>query len=439
LATNMKIFLESLGCARNLVDSEVMLGRLNAGGRHITQDPGQAEVIIVNTCSFIESAASESIDTILELAKQKDTGACRRLIVTGCLPERYRQQLAEALPEVDLFLGTGAYDRILDAVSDVKGCLLPDPDQIDLLGAAPRLRATGAMAYLKIAEGCSRHCTYCIIPKLRGVQKSRPRAAIVAEARELIASGARELVLVAQETTAYGSDQTPPDALPALLRQLAEISETTWIRFLYGHPESLDAPLLETVAAYPNICPYFDIPVQHASDAVLRRMGRNSRRADLFKLFAAIREKIPEAALRTTVIVGFPGETEADVDILADFMETVRFDHLGVFTYSDASDLPSHRLADPVSSRTARKRYDRIMELQKRISSQTNEKHLDRIYPVLIEEIEEPGLAVGRTVFQAPEVDGVTYVRSGDEFAIGDRVTVTITDTLEYDLIGEKS
>lgn len=433
----MKIYLESLGCARNLVDSEVMLGRLNAGGWRITRDPGKAEVIIVNTCSFIESAASESIDTILELSKLKDTGACRRLIVTGCLPQRYRQQIAEALPEVDLFLGTGAYDRILDAVADAKGCLLPDPDQIDLRGVAPRLRTTGAMAYLKIAEGCSRHCTYCIIPRLRGVQKSRPRPDVLAEARELIAAGARELALVAQDTTAYGSDQTPPDALSSLLKDLAEISETTWIRFLYGHPESIDQRLLETVAAYPNICPYFDIPVQHASNAVLRRMGRNDSRADLIKLFAAIRAQIPEAALRTTVIVGFPGETEADVDTLAGFIETVRFDHLGVFTYSDAADLPSHRLADPVSKRSAQKRYDRIMSLQKHISSQKNETHLDRVYPVLIEEIEEPGLYVGRTVFQAPEVDGVTYVRSQNEIAIGDRVDVTITDSLEYDLIGE--
>ena len=323
----MKVFLSSLGCARNLIDSENMLGRLKTTGAVIVDDPADAEAIIVNTCSFIESAADESIDTILELAKYKEKGNCRRLIVTGCLPERYREDIVEVMPEVDLFLGTGAFDRIVSAVDgyqDTSRCILPDPDLLVPAGAGePRVQTTAHMAYLKIAEGCSKHCTYCIIPRLRGRQKSRSPEDIVAEAQQLVQNGVKELVLVAQDTTAYGKDLEGPSNLSKLLESLAAIPphpepctgngsafEPFWIRFLYGHPESIDDSVIRTVAHYANICSYFDIPIQHAGNTLLKKMGRHYSRDDLHRLIDRIRATLPEASIRTTVIVGFPGETD---------------------------------------------------------------------------------------------------------------------------------
>jgi ribosomal protein S12 methylthiotransferase len=436
----MKLFLESLGCARNLVDSEVMLGRLAQAGFDLTREPAEAEIIVVNTCSFIRAAADESIDTILELARFKQSGACRRLIVTGCLPERYREAISAALPEVDVFLGTGAFDRIVEAARGVvpaQGCLLPDPDLIPpASGAEPRVQAAPHWAYLKIAEGCSRHCTYCIIPRLRGRQKSRPLETLRAEARALIAAGARELVLVAQDTTAYGRDLAGAPGLARLLADLAELSEAVWIRFLYGHPESIDDAVIRTVAERPNLCPYFDLPVQHASDRILKRMGRGCGQADLLALFASIRARLPWAALRTTVIVGFPGESDDDFNRLLGFVETVEFDHLGVFTYSDAEDLPSHGLSDPVPSAVARGRRDRLMRLQRDISSRRLQAHRGRVYDVLVEEASGARVYIGRTVFQAPEVDGITYVNAS-ALEIGQVVPVAITDSLDYDLVGD--
>ncbi len=435
-----KVYLESLGCARNQVDSETMLARLRADGWAVADEPDEADAIVVNTCSFIESAADESIDTILELARYKTTGRCKRLIVAGCLPERYRRDSAAALPEVDHFLGTGAYDQIVSAVggSLEKGiCLLPDPDTIDIHTAPARKPSTGHSAYLKIAEGCSRGCTFCIIPKLRGRQKSRPPADIVAEASGLIAAGVKELILVAQETTAYGRDLTDGPDLAGLIGALAGLDPSVWIRFLYGHPQSMTTELIDAMAKHPNVCPYFDIPIQHAGDAVLKRMGRRYGAADLVRLFDDIRQRMPGAALRTTVLVGFPGETEADVDQLARLITRVQFDHLGVFCYSDAEDLSSHGLEHHVPPRTARARLDRLMELQKEIS----ETRLARLHgtrmAVLIESEAEPGIYAARTMFQAPEVDGGVLVRSDQFLAPGSMITVKIVDTLEYDLVGE--
>ncbi len=345
--TMPKVYLESLGCARNQVDSETMVARLRADGWDVSDGPDEAEAIVVNTCSFIESAADESIDTILELARYKSIGRCKRLIVTGCLPERYRNDAATALPEVDLFLGTGAYDQVVAAVRGAleKGtCLLPDPDTIDIHTAPSRKPFSGHTAYLKIAEGCSRGCTFCIIPKLRGKQKSRPLEDIVDEASGLIAAGVKELTLVAQETTAYGSDLKNGPNLAKLMSSLADLDPSVWIRFLYGHPQSMTSDVIAAVANHSNICPYFDIPIQHAGDALLKRMGRHYGGEDLVRLFNDIRLQLPGAALRTTVLVGFPGETEADVDQLVEVMTRVQFDHLGVFLYSDAEDLPSHSL-----------------------------------------------------------------------------------------------
>lgn len=435
----MNIYLVSLGCARNLVDSEIMTGKLRQAGCVPVPDPEDADVIIVNTCSFIEAAADESIDTILALAAYKQDGACRRLIVTGCLPERYREDIVSAIPEVDVFLGTGAYNRIIEAVQEdaqALACQLPDPDHITVDGSGvPREVSTWPAAYLKIAEGCDRSCTYCIIPKLRGRQKSRRIEDAVSEAETLIQSGIRELTLVSQDTTAYGNDLHGSVELSQLLKRLDRLSGDFWIRFLYGHPESITETVIQTVADHPHVCPYFDIPVQHASDSVLKRMGRHCGRDDLIWLFQNIRAIVPEASLRTTVIVGFPGETDEDFETLLAFIKEIRFDHLGVFIYSDAEDLPSHLLPNPVPAAVANRRYNRLMNAQKKISAAINRRRLGKIYPVLVESTPEKGVYIGRTRFQAPEVDGVTIIHA-DSLEIGDIVGVRITDTLEYDLIG---
>ncbi len=435
------VFLLSLGCARNQVDSELMLGKLAASGWAVVDGPEEAAAIVVNTCSFIESAANESIDAILEMAAYKKEGQCHKLVVTGCLPERYREQIRTELPEVDAFLGTGAYDEILRALEGPvqKGtCLLPDPDAIlPQRPDSPReLDADSVVAYLKIAEGCSRHCTYCIIPKLRGRQKSRPMADIITEARLLVEKGVKEVVLVAQDTTFYGRDIGPQYGLAKLLEGLAGACPDLWIRFLYGHPESIRPGVFAVVARYANICSYFDIPIQHASDRLLKKMGRHYTADNLLKLFDDIRKKVPGAVLRTTVIAGFPGETDGDFDKLAAFARRVRFDHLGVFTYSDSDDLPAHKLPGHVPARIAMERQDRLMALQLDISRENNRRRLGVALDVLVEENPEPGVFIGRTMFQAPEVDGLTILHANN-IEKGTLVRARIEDTLEYDLIGK--
>lgn len=435
----MNIYLSNLGCARNLVDSEVMMGRLKQSGYLSVEDPEDAQVIIVNTCSFIEAAANESIDTILSLAEFKKTGSCKKLIVAGCLPERYRDEIMPAMPEVDIFLGTGAYGSILESVQDIKQdrlCRLPDPDTIQVESSdVPRELTTGPFAYLKIAEGCSKSCTYCIIPKLRGKQKSRNPDDISAEARKLIDSGVKELVLVSQDTTAYGQDIDDSFNLSFLLEKLSRLDDDIWIRFLYGHPESITEKMIKTVADHPNICPYFDIPVQHAANNILKRMGRHYERDDLFRLFEMIRGVMPHASLRTTVIVGFPGESEEDFESLMSFVKEIKFDHLGVFIYSDGEDLPSHRLRGHVPARIAKRRHNRLMAAQKKISGKNMRKHLGKTYKVLVESAHEKGVYLGRTCFQAPEVDGVTMINA-DHLNVYQMSQIKIVDTLEYDLVG---
>lgn len=438
-----RLYIESLGCARNQVDSETMAGQLQLAGWSMVQDPAQAEVIVVNTCSFVASAIDESIDTILELAQQKKTGRCRRLVVAGCLPERFGDAIVDALPEVDQFLGTGAFARIVEAVAGKMprgSCLLPDPDSIPMDPKTARQREQTHTAYLKIAEGCSRHCTYCIIPQLRGRQKSRPLGQILEEARELITDGVRELNLVAQDTTAYGQDLDAGVGFDTLLNRLAESAGDTWIRFLYGHPESITERVIEAVASHDNLCPYFDLPVQHAAANVLRKMNRHCDRRQMLDLFGRIRAAVPDAAIRTTLIVGFPGETETDFQTLMDFVEKVRFDHLGVFIYSDAEDLPSHRLPGHVPAEVARMRYDALMEKQMQISADNLTAMVGRRMPVLVENQIEPHLFEGRSMRQAPEVDGLTFVRTGPggpNVLMGQPTRVRITDALEYDLIGD--
>ncbi len=436
----MKFYLASLGCAKNLVDSELMLGRLIKAGGVVTRNPENADTIIVNTCSFIESAVEESIDAILELAKHKLSGNCRRLIVTGCLPERFREAIAESLPEVDIFLGTGAFDKI-EAVANGGlnnlRCVFPDPNEWIYPGRESlRIRSTAYLAYLKISEGCSRHCTYCIIPKLKGNQRSRPMDDIVDEARDMISSGVKELILIAQDTTHYGADLNPPVPLSRLLEKMSKLSEDIWIRVLYGHAESMEESFIRTVAAHKNICSYFDVPIQHASDGILKKMGRNYTSRDLYRLFGSIRSAVPDAALRTAVIVGFPGETESDFEKLLQFVQDIRFDHLGVFVYSDADDLSSHKLPGHVPKHVAVNRYDLLMSLQQDISLSNNRKHIGKTYKVLVEESMDKNLYRGRTFFQAPEVDGITDIHSANP-PVGSFVQVRIDGASEYDLSGK--
>ena len=436
----MIFHVASLGCARNFVDSESMTGRLLAAGHQNTEDPDRAEVIVINTCSFIESAINESIDTILALARHKTHGVCRRLIVTGCLPERFREEIISSLPEVDMFLGTGAYDKIVEAIVEDENrprCILPDPDALASYSEVlPRVGQTLPMSYLKIAEGCDRHCTYCIIPKLRGRQKSRPIRKIIQEATTLVQSGVKELVLVAQETSAYGIDIGLQNGLSTLLQRLSAVSTDIWIRMLYGHPDSMDDTLIRTIHEVDNVCSYFDIPIQHASNRILRKMGRQYQKEDLFRLFDRIRSIAHDACLRTTVITGFPGETDSDFDELFHCIEKIQFDHLGVFLYSDSEDLASHTLGQHVPEDIAMTRHDAIMSRQLDLSAINNEKYLNQTLPVLIEEAPEKGLYVGRAVFQAPEVDGITYVHK-DRLTVGKFADVRISDTMEYDLTGE--
>jgi len=437
------LYIESLGCARNQVDSENMAGQLQSDGWTLIREPAEADVIVVNTCSFVESAINESIDTILELARYKKEGRCRRLVVAGCLPERFREAIVEALPEVDQFLGTGAFSRIDEAVGgklEKGGCLLPDPDRILMEPVAARQRGQTHTAYLKIAEGCSRHCTYCIIPRLRGHQKSRPMDQILDEARQLIAGGAKELNLVAQDTTWYGQDRPESPGFDTLLARLAESAGDTWIRFLYGHPESITGGMVETVAAHDNLCSYFDLPVQHVAASVLKKMGRHYDRQRLADLFGLIRDTVPDAVIRTTLIVGFPGETDTDFQALMEFIETVKFDHLGVFTYSDSEDLPSHGLPDHVAPKVAQMRYDELMARQMDISADRLASKIGQTMKILIEKSSERHLFEGRSMFQAPEVDGLTFVRTqpgGPQVEVGQTALVRISETLEYDLIGD--
>ena len=452
----MKLNLVSLGCARNLVDSEIMLGRLREKGWVITNDPARAEVIIVNTCGFIEPAINESIDTIIELAGYKQSGALRRLIVTGCLSQRFGKEIVKTLPEVDVFLGTGAFDKITEAAGGFlnSNCILPSPDSLHFHEqSTPRIQSSSYMAYLKIAEGCSRHCTYCIIPELRGKQKSRLSADIISEAKHLNSLGIKELILIAQDTTSYGKDLPQGPDFSQLLTSLSDITEPNrfrsgkagyaddlWIRIHYMHPESINDSVIKAIAANDNICSYFDIPVQHAADKVLQKMGRNYTGDDLRRLIDKIRQDIPDAAIRTTVIVGFPGETDKDFDTLLSFVKNLRFDHLGVFIYSDFKDLPSHKLKDHVPDHVASVRHDQLMAVQAEISMENNKKYVGRIIKVLVEEEHEKNLFSGRTFFQAPDVDGITYIKTGklhSGLRIGYFADVRINETEEYDLRGE--
>ncbi len=444
----MIIFLETLGCSRNQVDSEIMLGKLVTAGHFITNDPHLAQVIIVNTCGFISTASDEAVDVILEMAELKKTGLCKRLIATGCLAQRYKsdKSLVSALPEVDAFLGTAAIDLIVQAVeneSDKPLLFFPDPDKRlfqDL--SEQRELTTDFLAYVKVSEGCNRKCTYCIIPALRGSQRSRPLDDICKESEKLVKRGVKEILLTAENTTDYGQDFQDGTRFEKVLDSLAKTLEkkhpkaNTWIRFLYTHPETLTEPIIKAVKKHKNICSYYDVPIQHAASTILKKMGRPYTREDLYILFNTIRKIDPGAALRTTLIVGFPGESEDDFELLMTFIKEIRFDHLGVFTYSDSDDLKSHLLKNHVPSRIAQKRHDMLMAAQAEISASKNEKLVGKTVEVLVEENPEQGVYLGRTRFQAPEVDGVTFIYANG-LEIGTFVKVIITDAFEYDIAGE--
>lgn len=443
----MMIFLETLGCSRNQVDSEIMLGKLVRKGHSLTDDPSLAQVIIVNTCGFISTASDEAVDVILEMAQFKKKGICEKLIATGCLAQRYKddEDLISTLPEVDAFLGTGACDQIVAAVEnkDIKTLtLFPDPNKRPFQDLSEqRELSLDHFAYVKVSEGCNRKCTYCIIPRLRGTQRSRPGDDICREAKSLVSRGIKEIILTAENTTDYGRDLSDGTGFEQVLNSLASALDQgngpkIWIRFLYTHPNTLTEAVIGAVKNHKNICSYYDVPVQHSSSHILKKMGRPYTREDLYALFKAIRRIDPDAVLRTTLIVGFPGETEQDFDDLLTFIKEIRFDHLGVFTYSDSDDLKSHLMKNHVPEEIALKRHDLLMSAQADISKDVNEKLLGRTFEVLVEENPEQGVYIGRTMFQAPEVDGVTFIYA-DGLEMGTFVNVRITEAFEYDLAGE--
>ena len=438
----MKILFISLGCDKKLVDSEEMLGLLNSRGYTFTDDETEADVIIINTCCFINDAKEESVQTILEMAEYKKTGKCKALIVTGCMAQRYKQEILDEVSEVDRVLGTTAYEKIVEAVDEALAgsrgveekplSYLPQTD-------AKRMVTTGGhYAYLKIAEGCNKCCTYCIIPKLRGRYRSVPMERLIEQAKELAAQGVKELILVAQETTVYGVDLYGKKSLHLLLEQLCRISGLRWIRILYCYPEEIYEELIQTMKREEKICHYLDLPIQHASDAVLRRMGRRTTRADLEQIVTHLREEIPDIVLRTTLIAGFPGETEEQHQEVMEFIDEMEFDRLGVFTYSQEEDTPAASMPDQIDEETKLNWQEELMELQQEIAFDRAEGRTGSVVTAMIEgKVADEDAYVARTYGDAPNVDGLLFVQTAEELNSGDFVRVRITGAVEYDLIGE--
>ncbi|MCD8083913.1 MAG: 30S ribosomal protein S12 methylthiotransferase RimO [Clostridiales bacterium] len=438
----MKILCISLGCDKNLVDTERMLGLLGRDGHTFTDDEDEADVVLINTCCFINDAKEESVNTILEMAELKKAGKFKALLVTGCMAERYRQEILDEIPEVDAILGTSSYDEISAALSRVlegeSVSLFHDVNALPEVETERLLTTGGHYAFLKIAEGCNRRCTYCIIPNLRGRYRSVPMENLIAEARQLAAQGVKELILVAQETTLYGTDLYGEKKLPALLKQLAAIPEIRWIRLQYCYPEEITEELIETIRTEEKICHYLDIPIQHASDTVLKRMGRRTNQKELRALLARLRQAIPDLAIRTTMISGFPGETQEDHEELMRFVDEMEFERLGVFAYSAEEDTPAAVFPQQVPQEVKEARRDEIMELQQEIAFAHSEEMVGRVLDVMIEgKVADEAAYVGRTYMDAPNVDGYIFVTSGECFQSGDFVRVKVTGSSEYDLIGE--
>lgn len=442
-SVKQKVSMVSLGCPKNLVDAEVMLGVLSREEYEITTNEKEADVIIVNTCSFIKEAKQESIDAILDLAERKHDGRCHTLIVSGCLPQRYQDELAKELPEVDIFIGTGDYPRIAEILAEKAGTTeqlryIGDPDYV-YDENLPRLNSSpGWYSFLKIGEGCSNCCSYCIIPKLRGAYRSRPVEALVAEAEKLAARGVKELNIISQDITRYGSDMEDGTTLETLLRRLVTIEGIQWIRLLYAYPDGISDSLIALIRDEPKICKYLDIPIQHISDPVLQRMKRRSSEQQIRDLIAKLRHEIPSISLRTSLIVGFPGETAEDFGTLMQFVEQAQFDRLGVFCYSREEGTPAADMAEQVSERIKRERYRKLMRAQARLSFRRNRALIDQTEQVIVEGYSEETelLLKGRSSRQAPDIDGQVYITSGTA-DVGDIVTIRLTDSSDYDLIGE--
>ena len=436
------VFTISLGCPKNLVDTEIMLGDLAARGWEVVDRPERAALLLVNTCAFIKPASQEAVDTILELAQHKNADPDKRLVVAGCLVQRYGADLPKLLPEVDIFVGVNDFlrlGRLLEQEADPAERLTASGHLFDYASPQPRFPATPPyLAYLKLAEGCSHRCTFCTIPQIRGPQRSRPVATLIEEAMTLAASGVKELILVAQDTSAYGVDWGNGPRLAELLQELIRVPGFAWIRLLYGHPAGVTPELLDVMAAHPHICPYLDLPIQHAHDAMLRRMGRRYTRRGLLATFRRIRDVLPYMALRTTVMVGFPGETDEHFKTLLELIQEVRFDHLGIFLYEPEEGTPAARLAGSVPRRTARARARRLKAVQARVVKAKLRSLVGTVQPVLVEGVSEESeyLLSGRLITQAPEIDGQVYITAGLG-RVGEIQPVRLTRALPYDLVGE--
>lgn len=437
----MKLLFISLGCDKNLVDTEVMLGLLHEKGYQMTDDETEADVIVVNTCCFIHDAKEESIQNILDMARYKKEGRLKALIVTGCLAQRYRQEILEEIPEVDVVLGVTAYDKILEAVEEAlqgkSELILEDKDALPLVDTKRLVTTGGHFAYLKIAEGCDKHCTYCIIPKIRGNFRSIPMERLIREAEYLAEQGVRELILVAQETTLYGKDLYGQKTLPLLLKKLCEIKGIRWIRRLYCYPEEITDELIQVIKKEKKICHYLDLPIQHASDAVLKRMGRRTTKAELKEIIGKLRKEIPDICLRTTLITGFPGETEEQHEELMEFVDEMEFDRLGVFTYSAEEDTPAASMPDQIPEEIKEERQAQLMELQQEIAFENEEAMIGKEVLVMIEgKVADENAYVGRTYRDAPNVDGLIFINTEEIMLSGDFAKVKVTGAVEYDLIG---
>lgn len=438
----MNILFISLGCDKNLVDTEMMLGMLEEKGFTFTDDEDEADIVVVNTCCFIGDAKEESINTLLEMGELRESGRISVLIAAGCLAQRYREEIQKEIPQVDAILGTTAIEDIVEAVEEVLAGQgrnhYKDVNAAPVTGRKRVVTTGGHYAYLKIAEGCDKHCTYCIIPKVRGNYRSVPVESLLEEAAELADKGVKELILVAQETTLYGVDLYGEKSLPLLLRKLAQIDGIRWIRILYCYPEEITPELIETIATEPKVCHYLDIPIQHASDSILKRMGRRTDQAQLRRMVEELRAAVPDICLRTTLITGFPGETAEDHEELLDFVDEMEFDRLGVFPYSQEEDTPASMMEGQIGEDTKLARREEIMELQQEIAFDRAEEMVGRVLDCMIEgRVADEDAYVARTYRDAPNVDGYLFLNTSANLMTGDFVKVLVTDSNEYDLVGE--
>jgi ribosomal protein S12 methylthiotransferase len=438
----MKLLFISLGCDKNLVDSEYMIGMLTQNGMELTDDESEADVIVVNSCCFIGDAKEESINNILEMAEYRKSGSCKALIVTGCLAQRYQDEIRQEIPEVDAILGTNSYDAIMEAVNtalhkDFFKCMNPLTG-LPKLSIKRALTTGGHFAYLKIAEGCNKNCTYCVIPSVRGRYRSVPLEELIEQAKSLVSGGVKELILVAQETTLYGVDLYGEKSLHRLLDALNEIKGLFWIRILYCYPEEIYEELIDSIAKDEKVCHYLDMPIQHCNDEILRRMGRKTNKAELTERIAHLRERIPDITLRTTLICGFPGETEAAHEELMQFINDMEFDRLGAFTYSPEEGTPAVDFPDQVSDEQKAAWRDDVMELQEEVSFDKNEEMVGRnLYAFIEGKVADENAYIGRTYRDAPNVDGYIFINTEEELVTGDIVKVRVTGAYEYDLLGE--